>query len=209
MKRMGVGLVLFALLVGGFLFLGRRPPSGSLLPLPRLGQVTDFALTNQLGQAFGLADLRGQVWIADIIFTRCAGPCPIMTRHMAELQKALAGRAGVRLVTLTTDPDFDRPEVLQRYGERFGADPARWTFLTGSKSEIARLAIQGLRLTSLEKAEAERASPEDLFIHSTTFVLVDRHAALRGVFESTGEDIDFDTIRTSILKAVRALMREG
>ena len=45
-------------------------------PLPVLGQVADFTLTNQDGKITTLADLTNHVWVADIIFTRCAGPCP-------------------------------------------------------------------------------------------------------------------------------------
>ena len=40
-------------------------------------------------------------------------------------------------MTLTTDPDYDTPAVLKKYGERFGADFRRWTFLTGTKAQIA------------------------------------------------------------------------
>ncbi len=38
-----------------------------------------------------------------------------------------------KLVTLTTDPDYDTPSILKRYGEHYGADFQRWTFLTGDK----------------------------------------------------------------------------
>src|SRR5579859_2367114 len=74
-------------------------------PLPVYGQVADFSLTNQEGRAISLADLRGHVWVADIIFTRCPGPCLKMTRQMKGLQAALPPGTDVRLVTLTTDPD--------------------------------------------------------------------------------------------------------
>ena len=116
--------------------------------LPVIGAVANFSLTNQSGQAVSLADLKGRPWVADIIFTRCAGPCPEMTRKMKELQEALPASSRARLISLTTDADFDTPEVLARYGERFAADPARWTFLTGGKVEIANLAIDSLKLTA-------------------------------------------------------------
>src|SRR5205823_9668545 len=103
-------------------------------PLPVYGQVVDFTLTNQAGQAVTLADLRGRVWLADIIFTRCAGPCLKMSRQMKELQQTLPATSNARLVSLTTDPAFDTPPVLKTYGEqRFGADASRWIFLTGTK----------------------------------------------------------------------------
>jgi protein SCO1/2 len=153
--------------------------------LPVIGVVPDFALTNQLGQRVALQDLRGKVWIADLVFTRCPGPCAKMTAQMAELQKSLAsGDDAVQLVTLTTDPDYDTREVLARYAARFGAQSNRWWFLTGGRTEIRRLAVEGLKLVTQEKAPDERENPADLFIHSTLFVLVDRQGRLRGVFET-------------------------
>ena len=98
-------------------------------PLAKLGQVQDFRLTNQIGQAVTLADLRGRVWVADIVFTRCAGPCPRMTRQMKEIEEALPVASKAWLVTLTTDADFDTPPVLNAYAGRFGADTNRWMFL--------------------------------------------------------------------------------
>src|ERR1039458_2731250 len=46
----------------------------------------------------------------------------------------------------TTDPENDSPAVLKKYGERFNADFNRWTFLTGTKQEIAALASGSLKL---------------------------------------------------------------
>src|SRR5580693_4977290 len=96
-------------------------------PLPVIGPVADFTLINQDGKLTTLAEFTNHVWVADIIFTRCAGPCPRMTGQMRSLQNLLPPDSNVRLVTLTTDPDFDSPEVLKRYGERFNADFNRWT----------------------------------------------------------------------------------
>jgi protein SCO1/2 len=177
-------------------------------PLPVLGQISDFTLTNQLGQAVTLANLRGHVWVADIIFTRCAGPCLKMSRQMKELQQTLPATSNARLVSLTTDPGFDTPPVLKTYGGRFGADAGRWIFLTGTKEEVSNLAGKSLKLAGVEKKPEERESAVDLFIHSTIFVIVDKRAQLRGVFQTTGEDIDPEKVRTEIQAAIRRLERE-
>ncbi|HXG46380.1 MAG TPA: SCO family protein [Methylomirabilota bacterium] len=147
---------------------------------PVLFHVGGFSLTNQIGRPVTLNHLRGQVWIANIIFTRCAGPCPTLTRQMSRLQEVLPPDAPIRLVTLTADPEHDTPAVLADYARRAGADPTRWAFLTGPRSEIARVAVEGLKLVAVEKDEAARENPSDLFIHSTLFVLVDRQGRLRG-----------------------------
>jgi cytochrome oxidase Cu insertion factor (SCO1/SenC/PrrC family) len=177
-------------------------------PLPILGQVQDFRLTNQLGQVVTLADLRGRVWVADIIFTRCAGPCPRMTRQMREIQQALPATSQARLVTLTTDADFDTPAVLKAYAEKFGADTNRWMFLTGDKRQVANLAIDSLKLTAVEKKPEERLAPEDLFVHSTIFVVVDKLGRLRGVFETDGEGVSPMQARALIVAAVKRLELE-
>ncbi len=177
-------------------------------PLPVYGKIADFTLTNQFGRAVTLADLKGKVWVADIIFTRCAGPCPKMTRQMKALQAALPASSATRLVTLTTDPEYDTAPVMQAYAQRFEADPARWLFLTGTKQEIANLAIGSLKLTAIEKQAPERQTVADLFIHSTIFVVVDKQAQLRGIFETVGDGVDPEQTKNQILAAVRGLERE-
>jgi len=106
--------------------------------LPLNYPVPDFTLTNQFREPVTLTNLRGHPWVADIIFTQCAGPCPVMTGKMAELQSRLPRSSPAKLVTLTTDPDNDSPEVLKRFAERYKADFNRWSFLTGRKDQIAR-----------------------------------------------------------------------
>jgi protein SCO1/2 len=202
------GLLLIAVTLTLVYAIGRVRLGAPVDRLEVYGPVSDFNLTNQAGKAVSLASLQGHVWVGDIIFTRCAGPCPRMTRQMKELQDALPAGSGTKLVTLTTDPDHDTPEVLKKYGERFGADWRRWSFLTGTKPQIAKLAIDSLKLTALEKKPEDREAPEDLFIHSTIFVLVDKQARLRGVFETTGEDIDFTQVKETILRSTRTLEKE-
>jgi cytochrome oxidase Cu insertion factor (SCO1/SenC/PrrC family) len=175
---------------------------GSLRPV--LFKIPDFVLTNQSGQVVTASDLRGKVWVADIIFTSCAGPCPEMTRRMAELQSAVAGKESVKFVTLTTHPEFDTPSVLELYGRRFGADFQRWHFLTGSKQQIADLAVGGLKLTAMEKEKDKQEDLNDLFIHSTLFVLVDKQGQARGVFES-----DEPEMKLKILEAIDQLLQEN
>jgi len=203
----GLALVVLTLLLA-FLLVQIKSRSAPSQLLPVYGQIADFSLTNQNGRALSLADLRGQVWVADIIFTRCPGPCLKMTKQMKVLQDGLPPDSQAKLVTLTTDADFDTPPVLKAYAERFAADPQRWMFLTGTKRGIANLAIDSLKLTAIEKKPEERESPQDLFVHSTIFVIADKRGQLRGVFETTGEGIDPENVKAQILAAVRQLERE-
>jgi protein SCO1/2 len=176
--------------------------------LPVIGSVADFTLTNQDGKVATLAELTNHVWVADIIFTRCAGPCPRLTRQMKSLQDKLPADSPAKLVTLTTDPDFDSPAVLKKYGERAGADFARWTFLTGPRREIAQLASGSLKLSTEPVKLDQQQNPVDLFIHATLFVVVDKHARLRTYFETGGDGVDWANVQPRILAAVRQLENE-
>lgn len=199
-----LGLLCAACLLSIAAVLRNRPP-----PLPIIGQVADFTLTNEDGAVTTLADLTNRVWVADIIFTRCAGPCPRMTAQMKSVQDHLSGNNGARLVTLTTDPDYDSPRILKRYGERFGADFNRWMFLTGTKAQIAGLAANSLKLGSTPIATTDQKNSADLFIHTTIFVLIDKHARMRGIYQTGGEDVDWiHKTRPALLADIRKLERE-
>lgn len=172
------------------------------LLIPVYGKVPDFSLTESSGRSLSLADLQGKVWIADFIFTHCAGPCPIMSAQMAGLQKKLQDAPDVRLVTFSVDPERDTPQVLSEYAKQFKADTSRWFFLTGAKKAIYDLANKGFKIGATENTGPDRQPDEDTILHSTSFVLVDRDANIRGYYEG-GESNDLDRL----VKDTRVLSR--
>jgi protein SCO1/2 len=139
--------------------------------LPVLRAVPDFTLTDQSGATVTRESLRGQIWITDFIFTRCKGPCPLMTARMLEMQKALTKTPDVKLVSVTVDPDHDTPAVLQAYAEAIHADPARWKFLTGNPDAIRKMVTQGF----MQHLEEENGEP----VHGTMFLVVDGNGMVR------------------------------
>ncbi|PWU13993.1 MAG: cytochrome c oxidase assembly protein [Verrucomicrobia bacterium] len=204
----GLGLVSATLLLLLLLAQLLRSQANAAKPLPVLGQVADFTLTNQDGRTVSLADLRGHVWVTDIIFTRCTGPCLRMTGLMRQLQEALPPGNQAKFVTLTTDPEYDTPAVLKTRANQFNADPSRWLFLTGTKKQIAEVAVNSLKLTAVPKEPDKQETPADLFIHSTQFVVVDKQAQMRGFFDTAGEGVDPTKTKSDILNAVRRLEKE-
>lgn len=208
-STVGVGVLLLILALAlAFLLAKAQSRTVRHQALPVIATVANFSLTNQNSTAVSLADLRGKVWVADIIFTHCAGPCLRMTRQMKELQDALPKDDATRLVSLTTDSDNDTPEVLKAYATKNGADASRWMFLTGTKKQVNNLAVDSLKLSAVEKKPEERVTPEDLWVHSTIFVVVDKHAQLRGVYQTGGEDVSWPDEKQKLLAAVAQLERE-
>jgi len=176
-----IGLVSFVLLnaslMGLYLLMGVAAPEANADELPILSTLPSFSLTSDKGTTIDNAAMAGKVWIADFIFTSCAGPCPVMTRSMADVAKKLELHPEVEFVSVSVDPETDTPEVLARYGEKFGADPKRWHFLTGTTEAIQELAVKGFKIGAVD----------DPVIHSTKFCLVDKQGQIRGYYTGTDE----------------------
>jgi protein SCO1/2 len=97
-----------------------------------------FRLTDQDGQPRALEDFRGKTVLLDFIFTRCPGPCPILTGLHAKVQRELPPevQARTRFISITLDPLRDTPTVLREYAVKRGIDLANWSFLTGPPAEV-------------------------------------------------------------------------
>ncbi|MBI4203907.1 MAG: SCO family protein [Betaproteobacteria bacterium] len=180
------------------------------------GTVPEFSFVERSGRLVGLSDLRGKVWIANFFYSQCTETCPIQNVNMAMLQGELAGKADVRLVSISVDPEHDTPAFLVDYARRYNADPERWLFLTGAKDEIERLAIEGFRLGVVERPfEEEHIHPDgtvhahktaagERVMHSSRFVLVDRKGGIRGYFRGD----DAESLRR-IVPAAKKLLAES
>jgi protein SCO1 len=164
--------------------------------LPVVGTAPGFTLTNQNGERMALADLQGRVAAVTFIYATCKDTCPLLTAKMAVMQRKLGADFGkrVRFVSITVEPEIDTPVVLRAYADKFGADPAGWSFLTGTTPEIQDVVRR-------YGAFAKRSKPGDvdhLFLTS----LIDRKGMLR--VQYLGYRFDPD----EMLRDLRALLRE-
>jgi protein SCO1/2 len=118
-------------------------------------------------------------------YTRCPLPtyCPAQDRRFAELQHVIRDRPGlakVQLVSVSIDPDYDRPAVLNAHAARLGADPAIWRFVTGQRDEVLAFAAS-LALTVV----AETPASSEL-LHSVRTAVVDSDGRLVRRYDGTG-----------------------
>ncbi|MEE8558730.1 MAG: SCO family protein, partial [Myxococcota bacterium] len=97
-----------------------------------------YQLIDEQGREFALSDLRGKAVVLDFIFTRCAGPCPILTSSHVTLQRSLPREVATRthFVSISVDPEHDTPSDLRRYAKERGADLGSWSFLTGDATTV-------------------------------------------------------------------------
>ena len=138
-----------------------------------------WRLTNQDGKEVRSRDLGGKVLLVGFVFTTCNGSCPATTHRMEKVQAALkaAGllkRGRVRLLSITLDPARDKPRVLQRYMQRYDADPASWDFLTGPPPQVARV-IAGYGMWVRPAANGQ-------LDHPSRILLVDPRGRVREIY---------------------------
>ncbi len=198
----GWGLALVALLVTtAFWARAWRQEHGAVLPV--LGTVPEFSFTERSGRTVTRENLRGQVWVADFIFTRCEGPCPTMCMQMATVQKAVAAMPDVKLVSFSVDPEYDKPAVLREYASHFGASATQWLFLTGDKAGLYKMANNGLKLAVFSRTPGTAALDAVEIDHSTHFALIDRAGRIRGYYDGMSSSVE-----KKLLPAIVALLDE-
>lgn len=150
----------------------------------------DFALTNQLGETVSWSDLKdnegkGKIIVADFFFTHCPTICPVLTRNMKRLQESITNtnRVGdktpdfIHFISFSIDPERDSVPQIKKWADRFQINPDRWWLLTGDKRTIYDLAINDMKLPTIDGHGIDTS-----FMHTDRFVLIDRNRNIRGYY---------------------------
>ena len=178
----------------------------------RLFETPDFTLQNCTGEEISKTDLLDRIWIVDFIFTRCGGPCPLMTQRMRSLQSSLIEEAlvdppfSVRLVSVSVDPGYDTPEVLKEYASNWGAELESWYFLTGPPESTLHLIREGFNIAAEREGSGSEHGGMDMpnIVHSTNFLLVDQRGWVRKIYH-----LDEPDLEDKVIAGIRALGAEN
>jgi protein SCO1/2 len=121
----------------------------------------------------------------------------LLTAKLAGLQARLGPDFGPRVffVSVTVDPERDTADVLKRYAEAHGANPAGWAFLTGPPGEIRDL--------ERRYGVFSRKNPGGDVDHTFLTSLIDRDGILRVQYLG----VRFDP--SELLGDVKHLLREA
>jgi protein SCO1/2 len=163
--------------------------------LPVLFPAPDFSLTDQTGRPFTSSHLAGKVVVANFVFTTCTDICPLLTATMAQVrdqlkQAKLLGDKAV-IVSFTVDPENDTPDALATYGEKFGATPVEWRFLTGDSQAITDLLVGGFKVGRPPAVPRTPGGTPEI-IHTNRFALIDPKGQVRAMLN--GEELDVQRV---------------
>jgi protein SCO1/2 len=157
---------------------GRSTPEAPhALDTLRVGDsLPDAPLTDSTGAAVHLTQWQGQVVAVTFVFTQCpfAAYCPRLSQTFAAAQKKLAAdRFGWHLVSISFDPLHDVPAMMAAYGQKWGADPARWSLLTGDPAVIDGLC---------ERFDVERVREKGQLQHTLRTAVVAPDGRIHALF---------------------------
>jgi protein SCO1/2 len=151
-----------------------------------LKKVPEFSFTNQNGNTITNKDYEGKVYLVEFFFTTCPTICPRMNSNLIQIQNNFEGIDNFGVASFTINPNYDTPEVLKAYSEKYGITNPNWHLMTGEQNAIYKLANEGFNLYT-----AEDESVEGGFEHSGNFALIDKNGFIRSRFDSYGNPMIF------------------
>ena len=149
-----------------------------------IGKAPSFEFTDQNNKTISNKDYEGKVYVVEFFFTTCPSICPIMNRHMVDIQNEFYGNPNFGIASFSINPEIDTPEVLKQYADTYGANHVNWHFMTGNKNEILKLSNEGFNLY----AESVMDETGD-FSHSGLFALIDKEGNIRSRKDSFGNPL--------------------
>jgi protein SCO1 len=142
--------------------------------LYKIGAAPKFELTNQDGKKITNKDYDGKVYVLEFFFSTCPSICPIMNKNMVEIQNQFSYNPDFGIVSITINPEHDKPKVLKEHAKTLGATSKNWNFLTGDKDYIFNLSNKGFNIFSGANAKVNGG-----FEHSGLFALIDKKGNIR------------------------------
>lgn len=164
------------------------------VPTAAQGQkVQSFQFKDQDGKAFGSENLKGKIWIADFMFTRCTHVCPLTAPNKVKLEKLFKEQGlDAQLVSFSVDPKNDTPAVLKAYGQKLNDDFTIHHYLTGYDfNEIQNFAAKNFNLEVKPMGQG--------FKHGQSFYLINREGKIQKEYDGIHPNFE------QIIQDVKAL----
>lgn len=152
--------------------------------------LTKFVLTERSGRRLGSEDLKGQPYVAGFFFSTCPSICVRQNGKVQELQEKFKGQP-IRFLSISCDPEVDRPEVLAEYAKRFDADAEQWLFFTGKMNYIRRVGSEIFSLGVMRQGHPEK------------FALMDANGKMFGLYTWSDEG-QWQALTEDIAKLIEA-----
>ena len=173
---------------------------GRKLPLETDLSKLHITLINQDSSQVAFPDyLKGKIFILSLIFTNCPDICPLIVNNMQRIQNRLIKERidSINFVSISFDPDRDKPSVLKEFVELREIDTKSWLFLTGNKGDIdsLRRLLKFLAIAG-DTTKTTEGKLNYYFVHTDRIFLIDKDLKVRKHYK--GSEVNLDEIITDI-----------
>jgi protein SCO1 len=168
-------------------------------PAPMKGQpvvLQQVQLTDHHGNRIKPSSFGKGPLLVNFIFTRCPMACPVQTRELAKIWRALPSdvQASAQFLSISVDPANDTPEKLAAYASRMATDIDGWRFATGDPAQVNQL------LKRMRILDPSKPNPQPLD-HTLNLYLFDPTGTL--IITYNGAPVD----RTRLIEELTQLTR--
>lgn len=143
--------------------------------------------------------MRGKINVVGYIFTNCVDVCPLTTNNMRLIQDKVKQEKipNVEFISISFDPDVDKPSVLKSFAKVRDLDLTNWHFLTGSQTTTDSLMKDvGMVIIKSDSTVYENGFKTYYYVHTDRIQLVDQYGILRRNY--IGSKIRFSEIMNDI-----------
>lgn len=147
-------------------------------------KIPSFAFYNQDSLVVTEKDLLGKVNVIEFFFSTCPTICPVMNKNLVQVQERFIKSEHFGIASFSINPEYDTPEVLKAYADRYGITDLDWHLLSGPMEEVYDLANRGFNIYAAENPEENGG-----FEHSGLFALIDKEGYLRSRRDAFGNPI--------------------
>ncbi|WP_339894892.1 SCO family protein [uncultured Algibacter sp.] len=137
-------------------------------------KVPNFSFVDQHGKTITNKDYEGKVYVIEFFFTSCPTICPRMNKNLIHIQNEFIDFEDFGVASFSINPDYDTPEVLKAYAEKYGVTNPNWHLMTGDKETIYKLSNEGFYIYAAANPDVEGG-----FEHSGNFALIDKNGFIR------------------------------
>jgi cytochrome c peroxidase len=172
----------------GYQALPFKAPEPGSYQLPLLGTAANGEVLNSHGKATQLHNLMGdKVVVLSFIYATCSdvNGCPLATAVLQKINQRLKQEPGaaaqLRLLTLSFNPEHDKPEVMRQYGQAFANAAVDWHFLTTVSAQALQPILNSYK-QSVEKLYDAKGHFTGAFAHNLRVYLIDKNKNLRNIY---------------------------
>ncbi len=171
---------------------------------PPMVIVPDWQLIDQEGLSLGQKELLGKVVVSNFFFTSCPSICPKITEAMKEIHQRFTKKAEhVMFLSISVDPEFDRPEVLKSFMQKHSFYFPNWHALTGTRQEVYDVVVNKMKVHMGDREAVPEAPGVYDIPHIGHMALFDQRGALRGLFKT--ETVEM----AALVRAIEFLLEKG